>query len=214
MTAGKVKYKTIFLILFFLIQTFAQIDNGEKSFSLHYNNQPLTKALSDIQKHANVVFIYDNNLINGFRISGGLDLSDIKKTVSLLLKDKPVDYKFFNDSTIVLYKKINSKTKPRPVIIKKTEKPSIPLKEKFRNVNLLTKAEPDYPPLAVQSGIEGEVTVKIFVSESGKVIKVKINKSSGYLVLDSAAVDYSKKLRFKPARQNGNPVPAWTKITF
>ncbi|NOX18963.1 MAG: TonB family protein [Chlorobi bacterium] len=211
---GNVKYNVAFLILFLFARTFGQNYNGENPVSLHYDNVPLAKVLDDIQKRQNVIFIYDDNLAKDIRVSCSAEKPDLKKALSFLLKDKHVSFKFFNESTVVLFKTNAEKKKARTVIIKNEEKPDAPKNLKFNNVKLLTKAEPGYPPLAVQYGIEGKVTVKIFVSEKGAAIKTQINKSSGYRILDSAAINYSKKLKFEPAHQNGKPVSAWTKIAY
>jgi len=54
-----------------------------------------------------------------------------------------------------------------------------------------------YPYLARKRGIEGSVKVKIWINESGKVIKVELLKSSGVKLLDKNTKDFLTKLTFK-----------------
>ncbi len=56
-----------------------------------------------------------------------------------------------------------------------------------------------YPPLAQAHQYQGTVTVEILVDEAGKITSVKVRKTSGYSVLDDAAVKVVKdSWRFPP----------------
>ncbi len=208
-----VKHKLIFIALFAFVKLFAQSNEGENRVPLHFDNQPLAGVLDKIQREFEVSFVYDDNLVKGIQISCASEEPDIESALKRLFKDKPIGYKIYNQSTVVLYKSKAKKTKSLPLITKKEGVPKTCANE-FKNVKLLTKAEPVYPPLAVQCGVEGKVTVKIFVSENGNVIKTAVKKSSGSRILDSAAIAYSKKLKFKPAVKNGKPVRSWTKMDY
>lgn len=63
-----------------------------------------------------------------------------------------------------------------------------------------------YPKIAQEKAIEGNTTVIISITKTGKVDNVYIIKSSGYKILDSAAVEYCKSIVFSPAKRNGIPV--------
>ena len=63
-----------------------------------------------------------------------------------------------------------------------------------------------YPMDALQNSYSGTPRVVLFISKTGKVDKVQLLKSSGFGVLDSAAIDYSKNFIFNPAERNGQPV--------
>ncbi len=67
-------------------------------------------------------------------------------------------------------------------------------------------AKPAYPAQAYRQGIEGEVTLKLFIAESGRVQRVDVARSSGHAILDAAAVEAVSKWRGEPARRNGQPV--------
>ncbi len=71
---------------------------------------------------------------------------------------------------------------------------------------LLRLSEPVYPLIARKMGYEGCVLLEIEVLIDGSVGDVRVIESSGYEVLDKAAVTEAKKWRFVPAKINGNPI--------
>ncbi len=79
-----------------------------------------------------------------------------------------------------------------------------------------TKLEPlkiqkaTYPAEAAQKQIQGQVWVKLLVSETGDVENVEV--VSGDPILAKAAVDAVKKWKFKPFIKNGKPVKVFTKM--
>ena len=68
-----------------------------------------------------------------------------------------------------------------------------------------------YPKAAQENNYYGKTEIVLNVSKTGKVDDVKIIKSSGYPVLDSASVAYAKSLLFNPATAHGRPVSARVK---
>lgn len=79
---------------------------------------------------------------------------------------------------------------------------------------LIYRHEPEYPRLARQAGITGEVKVWVFVNEEGNVIDVSLCKSSGTTSLDEAAIKAAYKCKFKPGIQNGRPLKIWVAYDF
>jgi len=57
---------------------------------------------------------------------------------------------------------------------------------------------PVYPIEAERAGWEGEVVLHLYCDEAGKVVDVKIAKSSGYQSLDEAARTQSLQWKFLP----------------
>jgi TonB family protein len=70
----------------------------------------------------------------------------------------------------------------------------------------------DYPAEAAAKAIQGQVWVKILVSETGDVENVEV--ISGDPVLAKAALEAVKKWKFKPFIKNGKPVKVSTKLPF
>lgn len=63
-----------------------------------------------------------------------------------------------------------------------------------------------YPKAARDNNYSGKTEVILLVSKNGTVDDVEILRSSGYSILDSVSVEYSKNLLFNPALANGEPV--------
>jgi len=65
---------------------------------------------------------------------------------------------------------------------------------------------PDYPRLAKLRGWEGVTILRVEVREDGRVGRVELARSSGYPVLDEAAMKAVRAWRFEPARRGGAAV--------
>ena len=74
---------------------------------------------------------------------------------------------------------------------------------------LQVEVAPAYPPQAREQGLQGSVSLYLFVSDSGKVKLARISDSSGSDILDKAAIQYAKRLLFHPARRRGKPTSIW-----
>ena len=80
----------------------------------------------------------------------------------------------------------------------------------YPNYNINPK--PKYPRAARKRGYEGEVKLKVFVLESGKVGKIEIIRPSGYKILDNSALEAVKNWVFIPGKQNGKEVSSWVTV--
>jgi TonB family protein len=65
-----------------------------------------------------------------------------------------------------------------------------------------------YPPALYARKVQGNVTLRLYVDHAGQVTpdSTRIEESSGYAGLDSAAVKGSQDLRFMPAKLRGEPL--------
>jgi TonB family protein len=65
-----------------------------------------------------------------------------------------------------------------------------------------------YPPALYARRVQGNVTLRLYVDRQGQVTpdSTRIEESSGYAGLDSAAVRGSQDLRFAPAKLRGAPL--------
>lgn len=71
---------------------------------------------------------------------------------------------------------------------------------------------PVYPRRAQQLEQEGEALVRVKIDPSGHPAEVIVMKSSGYVLLDHAAIKAVSGWQFEPERRGGKPVVAWAQI--
>jgi TonB family protein len=81
-----------------------------------------------------------------------------------------------------------------------------------KNLEPIKIQKASYPYAAQDQAIQGEVIVKVLVSETGDVESAEV--VSGDPVLAKSAVDAAKKWKFKPFIKNGRPVKIWANIPF
>ncbi|MDD5057557.1 MAG: energy transducer TonB [Sideroxydans sp.] len=73
----------------------------------------------------------------------------------------------------------------------------------------LNNPRPPYPMIARRMGYHGKVVLNVEVLAEGKAGEVKLESSSGYDILDKAALQTVKTWHFTPARRFGQPVTQW-----
>ncbi len=78
----------------------------------------------------------------------------------------------------------------------------------------LANPKPDYPSLARRRGYQGEVVIRVIVSPAGKCRSASIVSSSGYSILDEAALEAVQGWSFEPAKQGDQPVEGSLDIPF
>ena len=66
----------------------------------------------------------------------------------------------------------------------------------------------EYPVELFERQVEGVALLRLFVTETGTIVpeSTRIEESSGYPALDSAALRSVDLLRFAPARRDGSPI--------
>jgi periplasmic protein TonB len=73
--------------------------------------------------------------------------------------------------------------------------------------HFLHREMPVYPAAARRMGREGKVVLRLFIDEAGKLQNVEVVESNGFEFTRSA-VEAVKKSTYRPALQNGHPVPS------
>jgi TonB family protein len=71
---------------------------------------------------------------------------------------------------------------------------------------------PVYPGLARKRGQEGTVFLQVLVNREGRVNELEIETSSGFTLLDRAAVSSVKKWSFEPGRRGEERIPMWVRV--
>lgn len=82
----------------------------------------------------------------------------------------------------------------------------------FAQANYSYSPKPNYPERARAEGWEGTVLIRVLVDPQGKSKWVEVSRSSGFAVLDGAAVEAVKRWRFQPARYGDRRVESWVKV--
>jgi protein TonB len=75
---------------------------------------------------------------------------------------------------------------------------------------LVRKVNPNYPPLARQARIQGQVVLRAVISKDGSIENLSL--VSGHPMLAPAAIDAVKQWRYKPYLLNGEPVEVDTEV--
>jgi TonB family protein len=75
-------------------------------------------------------------------------------------------------------------------------------------VPLDPEPEVEYPPALFAQKISGTVLLRLFVTETGKLVddSTRVQESSGWPAMDSAALAAAPSLHYAPALRNGVPV--------
>ncbi len=73
----------------------------------------------------------------------------------------------------------------------------------------LNNPRPPYPMVARRMGYNGKVILNVEVLAEGRAGQVLLHKSSGYDILDNAALQTVKTWKFSPAKRLGQPVTQW-----
>jgi TonB family protein len=204
------------IFLLFILTLLSNICNAQdawgKEVFLDIKEKPLRYALNEIKNQANLNFVFNDNLAQKIVEKCNLK-STAEEVIALLLNKSGLSFKKFNKNTAVIFE---NKSIPKPVktvlsnpIIKKDF--NIPDGELLKPT-LLSNTTLNYPEEAVEKKLEGEVLAKILVDINGDVSDIKLEMSSGYEILDTATINYVKKLKFLPAEYNGIRKMVWTRM--
>ncbi|MFP4445687.1 MAG: TonB family protein [Desulfosudaceae bacterium] len=71
---------------------------------------------------------------------------------------------------------------------------------------------PQYPRLARRRGYQGEVILSVHVNRQGRVDNLWVFESSGYRLLDQAALEAVRSWAFEPGRKGDQPAAMWVKV--
>jgi TonB family protein len=94
---------------------------------------------------------------------------------------------------------------------KTNEKSIVKVSEGVQQAQLVSRIEPRYPPLALQTRKEGTVLLHAVISREGRITAIEVVSGSPWFV--QAALDAVRQWRYRPTYLNGEPVEVETSIT-
>jgi len=101
---------------------------------------------------------------------------------------------------------------PAPIAPKeKGPKAPVRVGGRIKEPKLISRVEPKYPPLALQTHMQGTVIVDAIIDEHGDVVEVKV--VSGPPLLIQAALDAVRRWKYEPTYLNDQPVPVQLNVT-
>lgn len=100
----------------------------------------------------------------------------------------------------------------KPVVQAAPSAPAVLDAEPDYHAAYLNNPRPSYPPAARRLGLRGRVVLKVEVLADGRAGQVLLHTSSGYGILDNAALQTVKTWRFTPARRLGQAVTDWSRV--
>jgi protein TonB len=100
---------------------------------------------------------------------------------------------------------------PRDEIKKSVEKGPLRLSEPVVEAQLISRIEPRYPALALQTRLQGAVRLQAIISRDGRITSLEV--LSGHPLLVQAALDAVRQWRYRPTLLHGEPVEVETSIT-
>lgn len=90
--------------------------------------------------------------------------------------------------------------------------PAEPISPPQFDAAYLHNPAPEYPLQARRLREQGTVLLRVEVSAAGGALQVSIEHSSGWPILDDAALSAVRRWRFVAARQGRNPLAAWVLV--
>lgn len=82
----------------------------------------------------------------------------------------------------------------------------------FSPVRYARTVKPRYPRKARRAGWEGTTLLKVLVNPDGAPSRVSVERTSGFHILDEAAVKAVRRWRFHPARRGVASLSSWVRI--
>jgi len=197
-----------FCITLFLIWcnhfALAQNDSSRTLISIFSKNKPLRKVIQEIARQSKAKFVFSDSLVEGKTITCNFINLPLEKTLNQIVTQAKISFKILPGKLIVFF---NEKSSNQNIAANITD-------TRFITPTLQKRIEPDYPHLAQMAGLEGSVDVNLLITQKGKVKIAKVIRSSGYKILDNAAVDFARKLQFIPAKKKGKPIEVWVSWTM
>ena len=74
---------------------------------------------------------------------------------------------------------------------------------------ILRMIKPEYPPDALELGLEGYVVAEVYVDEEGIVMDAYVRSAYGPVTFEESSLEAVRQFLFKPMLEDGKPKPFW-----
>ena len=177
--------------------------------SVSAENKSLREVLIEIAKQSNIRFVFNDALVDGKTITCLIDHLPKEEAINQIMDQAHISYRIMPIELVVLYNEDTGDPILGEGTIPITEKPKPFIPIEFIVPTLTRNYTPDYPAEAMMDGLEGSVEMNLLVGEDGTVDKAVVVRSSGFSILDVAAIQFAKKLKYNPAQKQGKPIEVW-----
>ena len=181
----------------------AQHASHRSEITVVVKNKALRDVLHEIMAQSNRKFVFNDELVEGLHITCHLTNVPFEKAIKEIMNQAQISFEIMPVELIVLF---NDKSLDKNTF---SQKPSRFIPTQFTPPTLQGKRKPHYPMQAQWRGLEGNVDMDLLVDKRGVVQKAIIKSSSGYEILDEAAIKFAKTLKYDPARRQGKPIDVW-----
>jgi protein TonB len=82
------------------------------------------------------------------------------------------------------------------------------------DARFITRQEPAYPEMAREQDARGTATVLVTIGPRGNVLSARVSQSTGFQMLDNAALEAAHGSTFQPPLIDGKPATATYRITY
>ncbi|HVU08390.1 MAG TPA: energy transducer TonB [Verrucomicrobiae bacterium] len=102
---------------------------------------------------------------------------------------------------------------PKPVVVPPPQPKPVEEYVAVSEPQYAQRVEPIYPEQAKRWHQQGIVVLSLYINESGALDKIEIAKSSGFPLLDNAAIRAMKMSHFNPALSGSVPIRSHAEVT-
>lgn len=86
---------------------------------------------------------------------------------------------------------------------------ALPITPPSAESSALNNRPPGYPAMSRRLGEQGQVLLAVWVERDGRVGQIRLHRSSGYPLLDQAALDAVRHWRYQPATRGEETLATW-----
>lgn len=198
-------YKILFFVFFIHSLTICQITSEDRYITLQVQNTHLRKILDKISVQKEVSFIFIDELIDNKMVTCDIKRKTVEEALDIIVRKCGIFYKCINNKTFVFYRNGSRKLSE----VDQSDKDAKDNENSVLPPVRMVYSLPDYPILAKNNNVEGTVGVNLFIDSTGSVTEVKMLGSSGYSILDNAAIKFAYEMIFEPAKKGGIPFSSW-----